>query len=146
MSSHWTYNNNIIDTPPKGAFGFVYEITNLVTGQKYIGRKYLSSTRRKPPKKGMKRRTVVKSESNWASYTGSCIPLNEDIAKLTKKNFKFEIVAFGSTKGQVNFLEEVIQIKRNVLVDDSYYNDSVGSRRFVNVKITPELKDIMLGL
>lgn len=139
--SHWTYQNKVINNPPENAFGFVYLITNNVTGQRYIGRKYLEQTRRKPPKKGNVNRRIIRSESNWREYTGSCIPLNEDIKKLGKDNFKFEIVAFGYTKGQVNFLEEVVQIKKNVLTDSSYYNDAIGAKKFMGLKITDQLLD-----
>ena len=46
-------------------YGFVYCITNVVTGRKYIGRKYFWSFR-KP--RGKSRR--VKSESDWKKYYG----------------------------------------------------------------------------
>ena len=62
-------------------FGFVYLITNLTNGRKYIGRKYFWSFR-KPP--GKKRR--VKKESDWKKYTGSSKQLNEAIAKNGKEN------------------------------------------------------------
>ena len=48
-------------------FGFVYLITNLQNGRKYIGRKYFWQFR---TPKGKKRK--VKSESDWKKYYGSC--------------------------------------------------------------------------
>ena len=47
-------------------YGFVYCITNVLTGRRYIGRKYFWSLR-KP--RGKSRR--VKSESDWKKYYGS---------------------------------------------------------------------------
>ena len=44
--SHWLYENKTLNTIPNGHFGFVYLITNLSSGRKYIGRKYFYSTRR----------------------------------------------------------------------------------------------------
>ena len=144
---HWTYKNQTEFEVPIGAFGFVYRITDLETDKKYIGRKYLSKTVSKPMKKkdGTKstRRKKTRLESDWKSYTGSCKPLNEEISKRGKEKFKFEILAFGFSKGQVNFLEEMIQMNCKVMIDDSYYNDSVGARGFIGVKFTDEFKDMI---
>ena len=138
MNSHWLYKGKKVTEAPEDAFGFVYMITNLKSGKKYVGRKYLGQTRRKPLTKkqkdaGRKRRTVVRSESNWREYTGSNKELNADIEKLSKENFKFEIIIFGETKGQVNYLEENIHHKFDVLLDPSFYNDAVGPKRFNNM-------------
>jgi len=35
----WTYEGKVIETIPDEYEGFVYLITNLTTGQKYIGKK-----------------------------------------------------------------------------------------------------------
>ena len=40
MESHWLYNNELLTEVPSKAFGFVYMITNTLTGKMYIGRKY----------------------------------------------------------------------------------------------------------
>lgn len=147
--NHWVFNNQEIFEVPPGAFGFVYQITDTDSGMKYIGRKYLSKaktvSRRVKLKNGTKVTKKKKSrvESDWMTYTGSCKPLNEQIEKLGKEKFKFEILAFGFTKGQVNFLEEYIQMKASVMIDDSYYNDSVGARGFIGVKFTDEFKQIL---
>ena len=137
--SHWTYKNKKVTEPPTNTFGFVYQITNLISNKKYVGRKYFYSTRRKPltakqKREGRKRRTKVTTESNWRTYMGSCVPLLNDIKELGKENFKFEILIYGETKGQVNFLEETVHHKFNVLIDSNYYNDSIGPRRFLGIK------------
>lgn len=138
--SHWLYEGKLLQEAPEDAFGFVYRITNLKDGKIYIGRKYFKQRRRKPLTKkqkaaGRKRRKVIVKDSNWRSYTGSNDDLNQDIEKLGKDNFKFEILALGYTKGQVNFLEETLQHKLNVILADKFYNDSISSRRFINMKI-----------
>lgn len=147
--SHWIYKNNPLEDLPEDAFGFVYLITNLKTGKKYIGRKQSTKTISKIQKKKdgtvSKQRKRVKSESNWRTYTGSCSPLNVDIKKIGKENFKFEILAYAFTKGQLGYLEEHLQHKLGVIYGD-YYNDAVGSGRHRGVKFTEEfikiLKDI----
>ena len=35
----WTYQNEIIETLPEECIGFVYLITNVISGRKYIGKK-----------------------------------------------------------------------------------------------------------
>jgi len=137
--SHWKYKGKILKEAPSDMVGFVYMITCETNGKKYIGRKYFGTKRRKPLTKkqkaeGRKRREVIYKDSDWATYTGSSKTLNADIEKYGKGKFKFEILIMAKTKGQVNYLEENIQHKFDVLLSDKYYNDSIGSRRFVMVK------------
>lgn len=149
--SHWKYKGKILSESPSDMAGFVYMITCMVNKKKYIGRKYFGTRRRKPLTKkqkesGRKRREVVYKDSDWATYTGSSKTLNADIEKYGKEKFKFEILIMARTKGQVNYLEENIQHKFDVLLSDEYYNDSIGSRRFVMVKfdklITESIKKL----
>jgi hypothetical protein len=146
---HWTYKNQIeFDTPP-GSFGFVYRISDLESGRKYIGRKYLTAaktTAKRILKKDGTRTTKKKKtrvESDWQKYMGSCKPLLEEISRKGKDKFKFEILAFGFTKGQVNFMECWIQMRCNVIIDDAYYNDAIGSGQFRGVKFTDEFKNAL---
>jgi hypothetical protein len=140
--SHWLYEGKNFDTIPNGHFGFIYLITNLSSGRKYIGRKYFYSIRRKKVA-GRKTRKVIKKESDWKSYVGSNKTLTIDINRLGKKDFKFEILCFGETRGQTNYLEENIQHRMNVLLDDDYYNGSIGSRKFISVKFSNKAKKLI---
>lgn len=142
--SKWLYEGSTLDAPPSSAVGFVYMITNLITDKKYIGRKYLHKTRR-VKQKGKARRKVVRTESNWEEYTGSNKFLNADIDAHGIQNFKFEILCFGETRGQVNYLEENYQHKFNVLLRDDFYNDSIGNRKFLTVKFPEHLKSSILN-
>jgi len=137
--SHWLYKGEQIQDVPEGTFGFIYLITNLLNNKKYVGRKYVSSTRKKPltakqKREGKKRQIKVTTESDWREYMGSSKPLLEDIAKYGKDNFRFEILIFAETKGQTNFLEETAHHKLNVLIDPDFYNDSIGPRRYMGMK------------
>ena len=110
-------------------YGFVYRITNLQSGKKYIGRKYFWSFR-KPP--GKKRK--VKQESDWQRYYGSCPELKEDIKKYGKEIFSREILSVHDSKGNCNFEETKQLFLNNVLseaLDDgspAYYNSNILGR------------------
>ena len=133
--SHWLYKGKILEEAPDNYFGFVYLITNLKSNKKYIGRKYFGTTRRVKVA-GKKRRKVIRKDSNWREYTGSSKLLNKDIEKLGKDSFRFEILIFGETKGQVNYLEENLHHRFHVSSKNEYYNDCIGPRRFAKVKFT----------
>ena len=113
-------------------FGFVYLITNLENGRRYIGRKYFWSFR---TPKGKKRK--VKQESDWKKYYGSCPELKEDIEKTGNRIFfKREILSLHKTKGRTNF-EETRQLFINGVLTESldtggpaYYNSNILSRYF----------------
>ena len=110
-------------------YGFVYRITNLQSGKRYIGRKYFWSFR-KPP--GKKRK--VKQESDWQRYYGSCPELKEDIKKYGKEIFSREILSVHDSKGNCNFEETKQLFLNNVLseaLDDgspAYYNSNILGR------------------
>ena len=61
-------------------------------------------------------------------YTGSCRQLNEDIAKLGKDHFRFDILSFHSTKATLNYEEVKQLIFRGALTsylannEPAYYN------------------------
>ena len=131
--SHWLYKNKILEEAPEGAFGFVYLITNNKTGKMYIGRKYLGKTHR-VKKKGSKRRKVIRKDSDWRTYIGSSKLLQEHINK-NKSNFTFKILAFGKTKGQVNYMEENLHHRYHVSTSEMFYNDCIGPRRFARVSM-----------
>ena len=144
--SHWLYKNKILEEAPEGAFGFVYLITNIENGKMYIGRKYFGKTRR-VKKKGNKRRKVIRKDSDWRTYIGSSKILQEQIQK-NKNKFTFEILVFGKTKGQVNYIEENIHHRYHVANSDKFYNDCIGPRRFARVsldsKVIKKIKAINL--
>ena len=97
----WIYMERTFNSSDVGDyFGFVYEITNLLNGRRYIGRKYFWSFR---TPKGKKRK--VKQESDWKKYYGSCPELKEDIIKYGKQNFSRTIISLHKTKGKTNFEE-----------------------------------------
>jgi len=109
-------------------YGFVYCITNVVTGRRYIGRKYFWSFR-KP--RGKTRR--VKSESDWKKYYGSSDELNEERKVLGNLSFKRTILSVWTTKGLVNYEETRQLFLNNVLCESlneepAFYNSNILGR------------------
>ena len=56
-----------------------------------------------------------KRESRWQSYMGSSKYLKEDIKKLGKKHFKFEVIDEFKNKRSLKYYELVYQVQHNVL-------------------------------
>ncbi len=129
----WIFNEHpFLSEDINDSVGFVYCITNLLNGRKYIGRKYFHQLR-KP--RGKTRR--VRSESNWKKYYGSSDELNEERRRVGNNAFfKREILSLQATKGRVNFEETRQLFLNNVLtetLDDgtpAYYNSNILGRYY----------------
>lgn len=125
MLGHWLTEN--VDDLDSKSFGFVYQITNLESGRKYLGKKRLKFTRRKKVTGRKNRKTVIK-DSDWKDYTGSCDALNEDIDRLGKEKFKFEILKWCRSSGECNYWETKLIFENDALLDDTYYNTWVSCK------------------
>ena len=125
INNHWTcYGTEKSFVPNEDKFGFVYIITNTKNGKAYVGCKqyYIGKS---------------KKQSRWQTYTGSSKYLNEDIKKIGKKYFTFEVIAEYKNKRSLRYYEMYYQVKWNVLtatVEGSdkraYYNSYVGGKFF----------------
>ena len=126
----WTYEGSTFTSADiDDFFGFVYRITNLQNGRKYIGRKYFTQCRKL---RGSRRKRT--SESDWKTYYGSSKELTEDRKLLGSHCFKREIISLHRTKGKVNYEETRQLFLHNVLTesfDDGtplYYNSNILGR------------------
>ena len=130
----WTYNGSIVDTLPEDCVGYVYCITNTVTGRKYIGKKLakFSKTSYKvvKQKNGIKKKKKIKSkvESDWKTYYGSNDVLNEDVNNLGKDKFTREILFYCNSKAQCSYIEAREQFTHKVLESTDYYNGQISVR------------------
>ena len=120
--AEWIYNNQEFSETPSEYYGFVYLIENTITNKKYIGKKWFWSTRR-VKQKGKTRRKVVKNTSDWLKYYGSNEELLADIKEHGTETVKRTILHLCKTKGDCSYYEAKEQFDRNVLYDDSYYNN-----------------------
>lgn len=121
---HWKSNFPI----PIDTFGFIYLITNLVNNRKYLGKKQIFTTKKRPPLKGKQNKRHFKVETDWKSYTSSSNELNEDIQKLGIDNFHFEIIKLCSSKWELAFYEAKLQFEYEVLLKEEYYNGIINCR------------------
>ena len=125
VDHHWLkFGSDKAFVPDTDKFGFVYIITNLQTTKAYIGCKQY-----------MVKGKFGDKESNWRVYTGSSKWLNEDIEKIGKKHFKFEIIAEYKNRRSLRYYELYYQMKYNVLAstlegtdEQAFYNSRVGGK------------------
>jgi hypothetical protein len=132
--TQWLYENQPINDIPDDVVGFVYLITNTLTGRKYIGKKLtkFSKTSYKivKQKNGTKKRKRIKSkiDSDWREYFGSNIELLKDVEELGSENFTREILYYCGSKALCSYIEAREQFTRCVLESDDYYNGHVQVR------------------
>ena len=130
----WLFENTQIEALPEDCVGFVYLITNLVSGRKYIGKKLakFSKTTYKVVKlkNGNKTKKKIRSkiDSDWLTYYGSNDELNKDIQTLGQENFKREILYYCNSKAQCSYIEAREQFRHQVLESDAYYNGQISVR------------------
>jgi Putative endonuclease segE, GIY-YIG domain len=125
-TGHWLINEGVNIT--EHTFGFIYEITNIVTNKKYIGKKQCTSRVKRKPLKGKVKNRIDYKESDWKSYTSSSNELNEDIKKYGKENFNFKILKSCNSKWELAYFEIKEQLDNNVLLRDDYYNGIINVR------------------
>jgi group I intron endonuclease len=124
LISHWvSYDSKEPFVPNLDKFGFVYLITNTKTTKAYVGCKQYFSMGKK------------KRKHKWEIYTGSSKYLNEDIKKIGKEHFTFEVIAEYKNKRSLRYYEAYYQMKWDVLTaviegtdEPAFYNSYVGGK------------------
>ena len=130
----WTYQNEIIETLPEDCVGFVYLITNVISGRMYIGKKLAkfakTSYKTVKLKNGTKKKKKIRSkiDSDWLTYYGSSPELAKDIAELGAENFTREILFYCKSKAECSYIEAREQFSRKVLESKDYYNGQISVR------------------
>jgi len=130
----WIYQNSPVEDLPEDCVGFVYLITNNLSGKKYIGKKLakFSKTTYKTVKlkNGTKKKKKIRSkiDSDWQEYYGSNIELNKDVETLGKENFTREILYYCQSKSECSYIEAREQFTNRVLESTEYYNGQISVR------------------
>ena len=138
MNSAWIYHDEeifAIEAFPdhENLYGFVYIITDTVTGKFYVGKKAFTHTRKKKISQKLKKATGTrktyehtKVDSKWMEYYGSSKELLADINKYGKGRFEREIVELCCSKKYLSFAEVSWQIKLEVLKRKTYNGNILG--------------------
>ena len=142
----WTYEGKPItgiDDMPESTYGFIYLVTHLSTGKKYIGKKVifferniligkreLTILKQERKAQGIGGRTPLKKkvikESDWKSYYGSQKEIIDLVKQSKQEDFKREILQFVTSKKLLTyyeckylFINEVLETRNN------YVNDNI---------------------
>ena len=128
VDPNWTYKGKVVQELPEDCEAFVYLITNIITHQKYVGKKLAKFKTTKKPLKGRKNKRRGTKESDWKTYWGSSSHLNDDVLKLGEHRFTREILYYCPSRGVASYLEAREQFERKVLESDDYYNGIINVR------------------
>lgn len=115
---HWQEG---LPPEPGSYFGFVYEITHLPTGKRYIGRKQYWFRAAGGPKqadtdiRGKKWKKHHWKPSDWRTYTGSPTdPALKRLLKTSPQDFEFAIIQQCVSKRDLSFAEPAQMHRRGV--------------------------------
>ena len=130
----WLYESQEITQLPEDCAGFVYLITNKLTGRRYIGKKLArfkkTTYQTVKLKNGKKKRKKIRGtrDSDWQTYYGSSPELLKDIELLGTENFSREILYYCRSRAECSYIEAREQFSRRVLESDDYYNGHIQVR------------------
>ena len=130
----WIFKDTLVETLPEDCVGFVYLITNNISGRKYIGKKlakFSKTTYRVVKlKNGKKKRKKIKGkiDSDWQTYYGSSPELTKDVVTLGIEQFSREILYYCKSKSECSYIEAREQFARRVLESTDYYNRHIQVR------------------
>jgi hypothetical protein len=124
----WYYNDKVFDETPEEYQGFVYMITELDTGKKYIGKKFFWKPKILPITKSRKRRVKTRVESDWKKYYGSSTQVQMLVEEKGVDNYRRDVLYLCKTKGDCSYYEAKLQFQYDVLLSDEYYNEFIGCK------------------
>jgi hypothetical protein len=124
-SSPWVYHGRSVrEYDLEGCNSFVYIITHLRSGKKYIGKKRLKRKITRKPLKGKKRRRIARLPSDWRDYWGSNEALLRIVKRAGPKAFERRIIRFCSSLSEASYYEAKEQFALDVLLhSDMFWNE-----------------------
>lgn len=146
----WKYKDSTIteidQIPIQNAIGFIYIITQLSTGKRYIGKKLLTKAATKVTK-GVKKK--IRKDSDWLTYWSSSPKIKEWIESNGYGDFTREILVFVSSKGMLAYAEELSLYSLGALESDNWLNENIRSKVYSSW-VKPEeakvLREVLSGL
>jgi Zn/Cd-binding protein ZinT len=131
----WNYDRTL---NPLQFEGFVYKISNMLTGQEYIGRKYIWRVHyEQMVLNGENKQVLTRTLSNWPDYWSSCNALLADVELYGKESFIREILSWHKTRSHTDYAEIVAQFQNDVLHaklpngKQRFYNKNIMNKWFV---------------
>ncbi len=106
-------------------FGFVYLITHIPTGRKYIGKKFFTKAATRQVKG---KRKKIRKSSDWELYWGSNKKLQEEVKTNGVDNYTREILHLCKTRSECSYWETWEIFNRHALMSDGYYNEWVSCK------------------
>ena len=139
MCMEWIFEDKLFD--PDESFledyqGFVYMVTELDTGKKYIGKKFFWKPKTLPVTKTRKRKVKTRVVSDWKKYFGSSQEVKNLVEEKGAENFKREVLKLCRTKGECSYYEAKLQFEYDVLLREEYYNAFIGCK--IHAKHLPQ--------
>ncbi len=147
----WTYKEKEIKELsdfPEGTYGFIYKVTHIPTGKKYLGKKVLffernvplskkqleelKQERRQEGKKGKtpSKQKVVK-ESDWKTYYGSQKEIKELVKQSNSSDITREILHIVSSKKLLTYFETKYLFIEGVIENQNeFINDNILGKFF----------------
>ena len=141
---------------PENSYGFIYEITYLPTGQKYLGKKNvyheknkklgkkeLIKIREERKSKGLRGRAPTKKkitfESDWKTYHGSHKKVMELVKQEGPEQFNREILMFVKDKKMLTYYETKFLFLYEVIENnDTYFNTNISGHFYSKDFKNPE--------
>ena len=142
----WKFNgkdiNSIEDMGENIPHGFIYIVTHIPSGKRYIGKKVIYHNSKKklgkkellnaPKTQGRPAKfKMTTKESDWSSYYGSNITIKNMIKEGKKDEFTREIIQFVYCKKMLSYFETKLQFINEVLeYPDLWFNDNIQGSFF----------------
>ena len=124
----WFYHNTAEEFKEEHIadnIGYVYIITSIQTGKKYIGKKLFTKAGYRQIK-GKKKK--IRKASDWLNYWGSNEELQKEVIKNGENQYTREILHLCRTRSECSYRETYEIFLRNALLTDSYYNKWVSCK------------------
>lgn len=121
----WLYHNTteqFNEEDIQDHYGFVYLITHISTGRKYIGKKFFTKSKTRQVK-GKKKKSRVSSD--WLTYWGSNEVLKEEVKQNGEDAYTREILHLCKSRSECSYWETFEIFYRHALLSESYYNSWV---------------------
>jgi hypothetical protein len=121
----WFYHNTteqFKEEDIQDHLGFVYLITHIPTGRKYVGKKFFTKAKTKQVK-GKKKK--IRVSSDWETYWSSSEELKAEVKTNGEEQYTREILHLCKTRSACSYLETWEIFSRHALLSDAYYNSWV---------------------